>query len=331
MTSKQAEEIRVVHVDPDGFGEVDTERREFEAALPGVRFDSIAVGDDELADRVGPADVLLTHYTRVDRAALDAISPRVIVRYATGVDGIDLDEATRRGIAVINIPTYCDDEVADHVIASGLSLLRGLPQYNADCARGGWNWRLVAPPSRIADCTFGFLGFGRKAQAAAARARALGCRILAHDPHQPDEAFEREGAQAVDFDTLLRESRLLSLHAPLTPETEGMIDARALALLPAGAVLINTARGLIVDEAALADALDRGHLMGAALDVLSEEPPPADHPLLGRDNVIVTPHSAWYSTQAERLVRERGSHYALAALRGEDSPGLYNKESLARR
>lgn len=329
MSNRTVDPLRVVHVDPDGFGDVTVERDIFESAYPDVVFDSVEIASEELASRVGRADVLLTHYKTVDREALDAIDPSVIVRYATGVDGIDMDVATARGIRVINIPTYCDDEVADHVVAMALALLRGLPQYDADTGRGGWNWRLVSPRRRIADCTFGFLGFGRKARAAADRALALGCRILAHDPHMDSGTIRENGAEAVDFDTLFDGSHVLSVHVPLTNETERLVDGPALARLPEGAVLINTARGGVIDEAALIASLDSGHLGGAGLDVLTREPPPVDHPLLGRDDVIVTPHAAWYSETAEQRVRQLGSEYAIAALRGENCAGLVNPEALA--
>lgn len=331
MPNQADRPLRVVHVDPDGFGDVEVERRIFESAFPDVEFDSMEIAGEDLAARAGRADILLTHYKPVDRAALDAIDPSVIVRYATGVDGIDMDVATARGIRVINIPTYCDDEVADHVLAMAFSLLRGLPQYAADCGRGGWNWRLVSPRRRIADCTFGFLGFGRKARAAARRAGALGCRILAHDPHVTSESVRDDRIEMVDFDGLFNGSHVLSIHAPLTAETEGLVDARSLARLPEGAIVINTARGRIIDERALIEALDSGHLGGAGLDVLTQEPPPADHPLLGRDDVIVTPHAAWYSETAEQRVRRLGSEYAIAALRGEHCAGLVNPEALASR
>lgn len=331
MPNQTDRPLRVVHVDPDGFGDVTVERGIFESAYPDVVFDSMETASEDLATRVGRADVLLTHYKPVDRAALDAIDPAVIVRYATGVDGIDMDVATARGIRVINIPTYCDDEVADHVLAMALALLRGLPQYSADAGRGGWNWRLISPRRKVADCTFGFLGFGRKARAAADRALALGCRILAHDPHMDAAAIRERGAEAVDFDTLFDGSHVLSIHVPLTPETERLVNAPALARLPEGAVVINTARGAVIDERALLEALESGHLGGAGLDVLTQEPPPADHPLLGRDDVIVTPHAAWYSEVAEQHARQLGSEYAIAAYRGENCAGLVNPEALANR
>ncbi|MDZ7747922.1 MAG: C-terminal binding protein [Halofilum sp. (in: g-proteobacteria)] len=329
MTGRQRSPVRVVHLDPDGFGDVSIERAAFEAALDDVTFDVLADAGDDLAGTVGRADVLLTHYTEIDAQAMEAIRPEVIVRYATGFDGIDMEAANRLGVRITRVPEYCDEEVADHVIALALALWRRLPQYGAHVARGGWEWRHAAPGRRFAEATFGFLGFGRKARASAARARALGCTLVAYDPHLGDDGITDHGAEPVGLDELLRRAHVLSIHAPLTPETEGLVDARALGLMPAGAIVVNTARGRIIDEAALVAALDAGRLAGAGLDVLCEEPPPSGHPLLGRDDVIVTPHAAWYSEQAERDCRELGTRFAIEALRGETCDGLVNPEALA--
>ncbi|MEF8834095.1 MAG: C-terminal binding protein [Halofilum sp. (in: g-proteobacteria)] len=328
MTDTQAETVRVVHLDPDGFGEVEMERTVFESACDGLVFDAIWPGErGELAD-IGPAQVLLTHYTEIDDAAMAAIRPEVIVRYATGVDGVDLEAATRRGIRVIRIPEYCDREVGEHVFAMALSLWRRLPQYHAHVSGGGWDFHHAAPGGSITDATFAFLGYGRKARAAAQLARALGCPIIAHDPHIPGDAIAAAGAEPVSFDDLFRRADVLSLHSPLTPETEGMVNARTLGLMRPGAILVNSARGRIIDEDALVAALDAGTLGGAGLDVLSAEPPPDDHPLPRRADVIVTPHAAWYSREAERRCRELGSQYAIDALEGRISEGLVNPEAL---
>lgn len=320
--------MRVVHVDAHEFGDVSVERAAFEAAFDDLAFEVVEAGADGLAAAVGEADALLTHYTPIDAAAMDAIAPSVIVRYATGYDGIDLEAATARGIRVTNVPTYCDDEVADHVVALALGLARGLPQYGADVARGRWDWKVVSPRRRFADHAFGLLGFGRKARPVAERARALGCAVLAHDPHMGPQDIAAHGAEPVGLEDLFRRADIISLHVPLTADTAGIVDARLLSLVRAGTILINTARGGVIDEAALADALDAGRLGGAGLDVLAQEPPAADHPLLGRDNVIVTPHAAWYSEEAARRVRELGSRYGIAALKGELSEGLVNPGAL---
>lgn len=331
MTRQSSDSPRIVHVDPDEFGTTSIEEALFREAFPDMTFEAKELTGEELATKVGPADALLTHYTPVGREAIDAIRPSVIVRYATGYDGIDLDYATQQGVQIVNVPTYCDEEVADHVFATALALIRGLPQFNADVARGNWNWRLVCPRGRLSDYTFGFLGFGRKARATAERVGAIGCPMLAYDPHMPAEAIREHGAEPVGLDDLLSRSQVLSIHVPLTDETEGLIDAAALAKLPRGAILINSARGRVLDEQALLDALDSGHIAGAGLDVLVQEPPDPKNPLLGRDDVIVTPHAAWYSASAEERVCRLGTEYAIAALRGEESIGLVNPEALKKR
>lgn len=328
MTDEQPQTIRVVHLDPDGFDDVSMERAVFEAAYDDVVFDAIWPKERSDLANIGPAHILLTHYTEIDDDAMAAIGPEVIVRYATGVDGVDLEAATRRGIRVTRIPEYCDAEVGEHVFAMALALWRRLPQYDAHVSAGGWDFHHAAPGGSITDATFGFLGYGRKARAAAKLARALGCPVVAHDPHIPGDAIAAAGAEPVAFDDLFASADVLSLHSPLSPETEGMVNARTLALMRPGAVLVNTARGRIIDEDALVAALDAGALGGAGLDVLSAEPPPADHPLLGREDVMVTPHAAWYSREAERRCREMGSQYAVEALKGRKSEGLVNPEAL---
>lgn len=320
--------VRVVHLDPDGFADLDTERRLFERAFDDVRFAETPASGEEIGSRVDDADVLLTHYATVPAAAMAATGCSVVARYATGVDGIDVEAATERGVAVTNVPTYCDEEVGEHVLAMALSLLRSLPEGDARTAAGDWDWRALRPRT-ARECTFGCFAFGRKAAAAADRADAVGFDVIAHDPYVPDADLRSAGVDPVGFEELLAESDVLSLHAPLTEETEGRFDAAALDRLPDGAVLINTARGGLVDEAALLDALETGPLAGAGLDVLATEPPRRDNPLLDREDTIVTPHAAWYSEGALERVRERGTGNAIAALRGEAVEGVVNPAALA--
>lgn len=316
--------VRVVQLDPDWFGDVDEERAYFEDAWDDVVVDAVDCSRAEIPDRVGPADVLLGHYTDVDAAAMDATGCSVVTRYATGLDGIDVDAATERGVRVTNVPRYCEDEVAEHILALALSLVRRIPVYDAETATGGWDWRLDAPPRPVGELTMGFLAFGAKARAAARRAAALGFTVQAHDPFLDDESIRDAAATPVAFDELVETSDVLSINAPLTDDTRGMIDADALARMPDQSVLINTARGGIVDEAALRSALDDGPLAGAGLDVLASEPPAATDPLLDRDDVLVTPHVGWYSTGSAAELRRKGSEYAIAAYEGQDSEGLVN-------
>lgn len=320
--------VRIVHLDPNGFADLTTERELVETELDSTKFETIDCDGFEIADRVGDADILLTHYATVPATAMDAVEPAVVARYATGIDGIDVDAATDRGIAVTNVPTYCDEEVGEHVVTLALALLRGLPQYDAATAAGAWDWCDAAPVRTAADATFGCFAFGRKAQAAVRHADALGFDVIAHDPYCSDAEIQKGGAESVSFDDLLARADVLSLHAPLTDETEGLFDEAVFDRMREDAILINTARGGIVNEDALVDALNEGPLYGAGLDVLAIEPPNDHNPLLDRDDVVITPHAAWYSQKALDRVRQRGTLNAIAAWRGEVIDGIVNPEVL---
>jgi len=323
--------VRVVHLDPDGFEDLTTERKLFEAAFESVAFAAVDTGGAAIADDVEAADVLLTHYATVPAEAMDAVDPSVVACYATGVDNVDVEAATERGIAVTNVPEYCDDEVGEHIVMLALALLRGLPAYDAQTARAEWDWGAVSPVRTGAGLTFGFFAFGRKARAAAERAGAFGFDVVAHDPYLPDDEIRAAGAEPVSFDELVEESEVLSLNAPLTPETDGRFDETVFSRMPAEAVLVNTARGRLVDEADLVDALDSGSLHGAGLDVLATEPPDGDNPLLDRPDTVVTPHAAWFSEGAVDRVRTRGTKVASAALRGEAVDGVVNPDAFGNR
>jgi D-3-phosphoglycerate dehydrogenase len=323
--------VRVVHIDPDGFEDLTTERELFEAAFESVAFSAVDTGGEAIADDVEAADVLLTHYAAVPAEAMDAVDPSVVTCYATGVDNVDVEAATERGIAVTNVPEYCDAEVGEHIVTLALALLRGLPAYDSRTAGGEWDWGAVSPVRTAAGRTFGFFAFGRKARAAADRADAFGFDVVAHDPYLSDDEIRAAGAEPVSFDELVEESEVLSLNAPLTPETDGRFDETVFSRMPSDAVLVNTARGRLVDEADLVDALDSGSLHGAGLDVLATEPPDGDNPLLDRPDTVVTPHAAWFSEGAVDRVRTRGTKIASAALRGEAVDGVVNPSAFGNR
>ena len=321
--------VRAVMLDPDWFGDVDAERRHFEDLLDEpVEVAGIDCEESEIGDAVGEVDLLLSHYTGVSAEAMDATGCQVISRYATGIDGIDIEAATDHGVRVTRVPTYCNDEVGTHIVSLAMALVRGLPMFDADCEAGNWDWTAAAPVRPPEEQTFGFLAFGNKAQAAAERASALGFDICAHDPYLDDSQLRDLGAEPVDFEGLLDSVDILSMNTPLTDETEGMLDADALARLDEDCVLVNTSRGKIIEEDALVAALENDELRGAGLDVLAQEPPEPDNPLLGRDDTIVTPHAAWYSTGSVETLRRRGTEIAIAALHCESVDGLVNPESL---
>jgi D-3-phosphoglycerate dehydrogenase len=326
MTSERS--VRIVHIDPDGFEDVTIERSTLATELGSIEFETVDTAGEAIADEVETADIILTHYAAVPASAMDATGCSVVTCYATGVDNVDVEAATERGIAVTNVPKYCDEEVGEHIVTLALALRRGLPQYEDHTADGGWDWRAADAVGTAATQTLGFFAFGRKARVAARKADAFGFDVVAHDPYLSAEDIRDAGAEPVSFDELVEGSDVLSLNAPLTPETEARFDASVFDRMPQGSILINTARGKLIDEAALLDALDDGPLHGAGLDVLATEPPEPDNPLLHHPDTIVTPHAAWYSPGAVERVRRRGSEIAAAAFRGEPVDGVVNPDAL---
>lgn len=245
------------------------------------------------------ADALLVTYAKITAEVVAGLKNcRVIGRFGIGVDNIDLAAAAAAGITVTYAPVYCLDEVSDHAMALLLSLARKIPYSTKLVSSGRWEMPAVVPISRLRGNKLGLVGLGNIPQTIVPKAQAFGLDILAADPYAPDEVFERLNVTRVDFDELLRTSDYISIHAPLTPETEKMFNAEAFAKMKNNALLINTARGPLVDTDALADALEAGQIGGAALDVLPVEPPPADSRLVGRDDVILTPHTGFYSEDA---------------------------------
>ena len=258
---------------------------------------------DPLGAELSDAGALMVTTQPVTDVILAAMPKcRIVARVGTGLDGIDLDAAARRGVYVTNVADYSVDEVSAHAVTLLLAHARRLRQYQALVTQGGWSSTGGGPIRRLRGLTLGVAGFGRIGRATAVKARGLGLRVIAFDPLLPEQDIRAAGAEPVSWAGLLAESDYLSLHVPLTPQSRHMINADALAAMKPSAVLINTARGGLVDETALANAIRSGTIAGAALDVLTDEPPPAGHPLLGDERILITPHSAWYSLEAQRDV-----------------------------
>ena len=244
-------------------------------------------------------EALLNTYGGPITAAVMARMPRckIIARYGIGVDTIDLDAATEAGIIVTNNPTYCIEEVAEHTLAMLLACARKIAFYDRRVRRGDWAVPPGKPLFRLAGATVGLIGFGNIARRVAAGAAGLAMRVLYADPFVAAGQFDAPG-EKVEFEALLEASDYLCVHAPLTAQTLGMLNAGAFAKMKRTAFVVNCSRGPIVDTDALVQALDDGQIAGCALDPTDPEPLPADHALRGRENVIVNPHVAWYSEQA---------------------------------
>jgi D-3-phosphoglycerate dehydrogenase len=242
---------------------------------------------------------------------------RILSRAGIGVDNIDLAAAKKKGIVVTNVPDYCIEEVSDHAMALILSFARKLSQGADIVQEGGWGIIPLRPILPLNECALGIVGIGRIGTALGKKASAFGMRLLAHDPIAPDAAFKRIKAKKVSLAQLLKDSDYISLHAPLIPKTRGMINEAALKRMKKESVLINVARGELIDENALRKAIRSGEIRGAGLDVLSEEPPSKKHALLGLPGCVITPHSAWYSTAAQEELRRKSAEEVLRVLSGK--------------
>ena len=265
------------------------------------------------------ADVLMVTIEPVPAELIDRLDHcKLICRVGTGLDAIDIPAATRRGIWVTNVPDYAIDEVSTHAIALLLNHARRLPTLFGLVERGQW-WdaKQVGPIRRLRGQTLGLLGYGRIGQAMAVKAQGLGLNVLAYDPYLSPEVLAADGVRSVDLETMLREADYVSLHAPLTVATREILNASTLALMKPTAYIINTARGALINEAALLDAVQSGKIAGAALDVLQKEPVAPDSPLLKEPRILLTPHAAWYSEEANEDVRVKGAEDVVRVLRGE--------------
>lgn len=254
---------------------------------------------DEFIAQAADCDALLNTYAGPITAEVMAkmLKCKIIARYGIGVDTIDLDAATAAGIIVTNNPTYCIEEVAEHTMALLLASARKIAFYDRQVRAGRWEVPPGKPLYRVAGRTLGLIGFGNIARQIAVRAASFGMRIVYADPYISEGQFDVPGTK-VALDALLGEADFVSLHPPLTPQTRKMINDEALSRMKPTAVLINCARGPVVDTDALVRALDARKISGCALDTTEPEPLPDPHPLRGRENVILNPHVAWYSEQA---------------------------------
>jgi D-3-phosphoglycerate dehydrogenase / 2-oxoglutarate reductase len=303
--------VKVVITDCD-HPDVVTERRIFgraglEVELASCRTEGevIAAGKDAVA--------LLTQYAPVTAGVLARLPEcRAVGRYGTGVDNIDAAAARARGVTLVSVPDYSTEEVANHATALILALVRGVVRLNASVRAGDWDFRASGRLRRASAQQLGIVGLGHIGAAVASRALALGFAVAGYDPVPRDVG----GVSALPFKELLATSDVISLHAPLGEATRHLLDDAAFTLMKPGSVLVNTARGGLVDPAALARALDSGRLAGAALDVLDREPPTLDDPLLHDERVIVTPHAAFYSEESLAEMKRRVAEGLVAALTG---------------
>lgn len=277
---------------------------------------------------VRDADALLVTYAKVTAEMIGQMKRcRIIARFGIGVDNVDIAAATNAGIVVTRVPDYCIDEVSDHTMALLLALARKIAFANSRAHAGHWEMPDMVPIYRLRGRVLGLVGFGRIPQLVAPKARAFGLKVVSYDPFVSEEIMNSVEVAKVDFVELVRSSDYISIHAPLVPETNRLFNADVFCKMKPTAYLINTARGSIVDEKALAEALDRGQLAGAALDVLSQEPP-SGSPLFGRDNVILTPHMSFYSAESLVELQSKAAEEVVLVLSGKPPRNPLNPQAL---
>ena len=284
---------------------------------------------EEILKVAKDADALLVSYAKITADVINGMEKcRSIGRFGIGVDNIDIEAATKAGIVVNYVPDYCIDEVSDHAMALLLALARKLTFSDRIVRDGRWEMPAVVPLNRLRGRTLGLAGFGKIPQCIVAKAQAFGMDVITFDPYVSDEVLKKHNVKSVSFDDLLAQSDYISVHAPLTPETENMFNADAFKKMKNDALLINTARGPLVNDADLAAALDKGEIGGAGLDVVPVEPLPADSPLLGRDNVILTPHTGFYSEDALLELQTKAASDVASVLQGKTPIYPVNPEAL---
>jgi D-3-phosphoglycerate dehydrogenase len=303
----------------------DVETAAFDAS--GLTLEPVWVGardPQRVLEHAVDADALIMSWLPVTRAVIDQLTRcREIARSGIGVDMIDLDAATEHGILVCNTATYCLDEVSNHAMGLLLMLNRGL-LLDVDALRsGGWFRSTSAPPRRLSGQRLGLVGLGNIGRLVAGKARGFGLDVVAYDPYLRERA--EDGIPLVDLDELLACADIVSVHCPLNASTHHLLGRRELSLMKPTAFLINTARGPIVDQAALFEALSEGRLAGAGLDVFETEPLPAGDPLRQLDNVILTPHSASWSVESSAECRRMAVERVVTVLRGGVPTDIVNR------
>ena len=274
------------------------------------------------------ADALIVQWAPITGEVLNALPRcRFVSRIGIGVEMIDLEAATRRGVAVANTPEYCVEEVSTHAIAMLLSCVRRLPALDRSVRGGAWRGPQVAPDSRRpSQTTVAILGFGRIGSRTADGVAGMGFRVVVHDPFIPSEVIAARGYEAVSFEAALERADVVSLHVPLTGQTRRLIDEAAIARLRPGTFIVNTCRGGLVDEAALVAGLESGRIAGAGLDVFEREPLPRESPLLTNPNVVLSPHSAWFSPPALQELAHSAALNVVQFLQGGHVASIINPD-----
>lgn len=280
--------------------------------------------EDDVLALTRDADAIITQFVPITRNIIKELTKcKIIVRYAIGVDNIDVAAATEYRIMVANVPEYCIEEVSLHALALMLNLLRKVTLMDREAKSGKWSYKGAVPIFRISKQIVGLIAFGKIARSFAAKALNLGLKVLVYDPYFADKDLY-PSYEFVSLEELLQKSDVISVHAPLTDETRHLVNEKAFTLMKEGTFIINTSRGGIIDEEALVRALKSGKIAGAALDVLSNEKSIIGNPLLNMENVILTPHMAWYSMDSIKELQRKAAEQVRQALLVGKAENLVN-------
>ncbi len=275
--------------------------------------------EEDIIKAAENADAILVTYAKLNENILRSLKNcKAIGRFGIGVDNIDLKVAGELGISVNYVPDYCLDEVSDQAMAMIISMARKIPQSNKLVQSGRWEMPAVVPMYRLRGKTVGLIGFGNIPRLMTPKAQAFGFNVIASDPYAPKELFEKYGVESVSMDELYERSDFISVHAPLLPETKGLVNKDAFKKMKDTAIIVNTARGPLINEKDLIEALDKNEIGGAGLDVVETEPLPENSPLIGRDNVILAPHTAFYSVEALEELQTKAASDVARVLNGEE-------------
>ena len=275
--------------------------------------------EEDIIKAAENADAILVTYAKLNENILRSLKNcKAIGRFGIGVDNIDLKVAGELGISVNYVPDYCLDEVSDQAMAMIISMARKIPQSNKLVQSGRWEMPAVVPMYRLRGKTVGLIGFGNIPRLMTPKAQAFGFNVIAVDPYAPKELFENYGVESVSMDELYEKSDFISVHAPLLPETKGLVNKDAFKKMKDTAIIVNTARGPLINEKDLIEALDKNEIGGAGLDVVETEPLPENSPLIGRDNVILAPHTAFYSVEALEELQTKAASDVARVLNGEE-------------
>ena len=318
--------FKVVMTDKDRFPITPEELAVLEAAGGAYHADNPRT-EEAIIELCRGAHAVINSAVKLTPAVIESLDRcLVIARTGVGVDTVDLPAATRCGITVTNVPDFCFDEVSDTALSLILATVRKVVRLNNLVKGGSWNRSAARPIHKLRGSTLGLVAFGNIARCVARKAQPFGFRILAHDPYVRAEIAAEYGVTLVDLDTLLRESDVISIHAPLNESTYHLIGEAALRRMKPSACLVNTGRGPVVDGKALARALQEGWIAGAGLDVMEKEPPDPDDPLLNLDTTVITPHYASYTEEAYAEMRRKVVEAVASALRGEFPRVVANPE-----